>query len=171
MKKYIFKVIVIFSFLLFVTSAAVLAADESVSASYRNLETYDYQYVLQKYSEQGGSDPADVKAGEENGSNETVFTFHEDGWYIARFTVQVWDKQKEEFIWKYSDSRAKGQKATLSIDNNKYEVNRVGSQIWFSDYFIGKNIENGNLFAANKEKADEKDKRNNRESGWISRAA
>ena len=68
---------------------------------------------------------------ESTSENAAKFTFHQDGWYIARLEVQVWDKKAEDFIWIYSDSCAKGQKTTVTIDPDKYEVNRVGYQIWF----------------------------------------
>ena len=76
---------------------------------------------------------SDSETDEENqeNSNMMTFKFQQDGWYIARLEVQVWDKAAQDFIWMYSDSRAKGQKTTLSIDPDKYEVNRVGYQIWF----------------------------------------
>ena len=63
--------------------------------------------------------------------NTTKLTFHEDGWYVARLEVELWDKEKQSYEWIYSDSRAKGQKTTVSIDTDKYEINRVGYQIWF----------------------------------------
>ena len=45
--------------------------------------------------------------------------------------VQVWDKSAQDYKWIYSDSRAKGQKTALSIDTDRYEITRVGYQIWF----------------------------------------
>ena len=63
--------------------------------------------------------------------NITKLTFHEDGWYVARLEVELWDKEKQSYEWIYSDSRAKGQKTTVSIDTDQYEINRVGYQIWF----------------------------------------
>lgn len=73
--------------------------------------------------------PSDTAPQGENGSR--TLTFHQDGWYVARLEVEVWDKEKQDFVWLYSDSRAKGQKTVLSIDTNKYEISRVGYQIWF----------------------------------------
>ena len=73
--------------------------------------------------------PSDTAPQDENGSR--TLTFHQDGWYVARLEVEVWDKEKQDFVWLYSDSRAKGQKTVLSIDTNKYEISRVGYQIWF----------------------------------------
>nr|AHF25280.1 surface protein pspA precursor [uncultured bacterium Contig178] len=67
----------------------------------------------------------------ENEEGSSSFTFHQDGWYVARLEVQVWDKNKEDYVWMYSDSCAKGQKTVLKIDTEKYEINRVGYQIWF----------------------------------------
>ena len=71
------------------------------------------------------------KLGEPENTNGTTFTFQQDGWYIARLEVQVWDKSKQGFTWFYSDSCARGQKTTLTIDTGRYEINRVGYQIWF----------------------------------------
>lgn len=62
---------------------------------------------------------------------KTTLTFIENGWYIARMEVEVWDKQKQTYTWRYSDSCAKGQTKKLSIDTSRYEINRVGYQIWF----------------------------------------
>ena len=62
---------------------------------------------------------------------KTTFTFIQKGWYVARLEVQVWDKQKQDLVWRYSDSCAIGQTKKLSIDTNRYEINRVGYQIWF----------------------------------------
>jgi len=74
----------------------------------------------------------DIPSAEEpTAENIVKFTFHQDGWYIARMEVEVWDKEKQDYKWIYSDSRAIGQKTTLSIDADKYEINRVGYQIWF----------------------------------------
>lgn len=74
----------------------------------------------------------DIPAGgEPTALNETKLTFHEDGWYVARMEVELWDKDEQKYTWLYSDSRAKGQKTTLTIDTDKYEINRVGYQIWF----------------------------------------
>ena len=66
-----------------------------------------------------------------NSGDEITFTFHQNGWYVARLEIQVWDKAKQEFTWIYSESRAINQTANLKIDTSKYEVNRVGYQIWF----------------------------------------
>jgi hypothetical protein len=71
------------------------------------------------------------KLGESENTNGTTFTFQQDGWYIARLEVQVWDKSKQDFTWFYSDSCARGQKTKLTIDTSRYEINRVGYQIWF----------------------------------------
>ena len=71
------------------------------------------------------------KLGEPENTNGTTFTFQQDGWYIARLEVQVWDKSKQDFTWFYSDSCARGQKTSLTIDTSRYEINRVGYQIWF----------------------------------------
>ena len=75
----------------------------------------------------------DSESDEENqdDSNTVTLTFHQDGWYVARLEVQVWDKTIQDFKWIYSDSRSRGQKTTLSIDENRYEIYRVGYQIWF----------------------------------------
>ena len=62
---------------------------------------------------------------------KTTFTFIQKGWYVARLEVEVWDKQKQNFAWRYSDSCAIGQTKKLSIDTSRYEINRVGYQIWF----------------------------------------
>ena len=62
---------------------------------------------------------------------KTTFTFIQKGWYVARLEVEVWDKQKQKFVWRYSDSCAIGQTKELSIDTSRYEINRVGYQIWF----------------------------------------
>jgi len=66
----------------------------------------------------------------EPAENSTSFTFHQDGWYIARLAVKVWDKEKQDYKWIYSVSRAKGQKTTVSIDPDKYKIHQVGYQIW-----------------------------------------
>ena len=71
------------------------------------------------------------KLDELDNTNGTKFTFQQDGWYIARLEVQVWDKSKQDFTWFYSDSCARGQKTSLTIDTSRYEINRVGYQIWF----------------------------------------
>ena len=71
------------------------------------------------------------KLDELDNTNGTTFTFQQDGWYIARLEVQVWDKSKQDFTWFYSDSCARGQKTSLTIDTSRYEINRVGYQIWF----------------------------------------
>ena len=71
------------------------------------------------------------KLGEPENTNGTTFTFQQDGWYIARLEVQVWDMSKQDFTWFYSDSCARGQKTKLTIDTSRYEINRVGYQIWF----------------------------------------
>ena len=41
-------------------------------------------------------------------NSNTTFTFHQDGWYVARLEVEVWDKEKQDYIWIYSDSCANG---------------------------------------------------------------
>ena len=64
-------------------------------------------------------------------SNAETLTFHQDGWYVARMEVQVWDKSAQDYKWIYSDSRAKGQKTAISIDTDRYEITRVGYQLWF----------------------------------------
>ena len=66
-----------------------------------------------------------------NSGNTTTLTFHQKGWYVARLYVQVYDKQKESYTEIYSNSRAIDQTATVSINNDKYEISRVGYQIWF----------------------------------------
>ena len=76
-------------------------------------------------------DPGDTDTITPVKDGETSLTFHQDGWYVARLEVQVWDKKKEDYVWKYSDSCAKGQKTVLTIDTERYEINRVGYQIWF----------------------------------------
>ena len=78
-----------------------------------------------------GEESKSPKVGDPENENKLVFTFHQDGWYVARLEVQVLDKDKQDYIWIYSDSLAKGQKTTVTIDTTKYEVNRVGYQIWF----------------------------------------
>ena len=78
--------------------------------------------------------PGTVSASDEENqdpSTAMTLTFRQDGWYVARLAVQVWDKVSEDFKWMYSDSRSRGQKTTLSIDTDRYEINRVGYQIWF----------------------------------------
>ena len=85
-----------------------------------------------------------VKAPSENQGEETGaapimeeatwivhFTFIQDAYYAARLVVELWDYNKQKYIWVYSESRAKGQKAKLSFDMNDYEICRVGYQIWF----------------------------------------
>ena len=76
-----------------------------------------------------GSEPSDPDVVAENGT--TTLTFHQDGWYVARLEVQVWDKSKQDFVWIYSDSCAKGGDTDVKINTDKYEINRVGYQIWF----------------------------------------
>jgi len=63
--------------------------------------------------------------------NEILLTFIQDGWYVARLEVEVWNKTDEEYKWIYSDSCAKGEKKTLKINKDAYEIARVGYQIWF----------------------------------------
>ncbi len=72
-----------------------------------------------------------TRASEVHARNEIKLTFHQDGWYVARMEVQLREKATEKYVWFYSDSRAKGQKTTVTIDADKYEINRVGYQIWF----------------------------------------
>ena len=60
-----------------------------------------------------------------------TLTFHQKGWYVARLYVQVWDKNKKSFVEFYSDSRAINQTGKVTIDTDRYEINRVGYQIWF----------------------------------------
>ena len=74
---------------------------------------------------------SDSDNGNSDVSNAETLTFHQDGWYVARMEVQVWDKSAQDYKWIYSDSRAKGQKTALSIDTDRYEITRVGYQIWF----------------------------------------
>ena len=69
--------------------------------------------------------------GEADNKNGVTLTFQQDGWYVARLEVQVYDKSKKELKWIYSDSCTKGQKTTITIDKSRYEMNRVGYQIWF----------------------------------------
>ena len=76
-----------------------------------------------------GSEPSDPD--EEAEEATTTLAFHQNGWYVARLEVQVWDKSKEDFVWVYSDSCARGNAAKVKIDTDKYEINRVGYQIWF----------------------------------------
>jgi len=64
-------------------------------------------------------------------ANSIKLTFHQDGWYVARLAVQLYDKTEHTLKWVYSSSRAKGQEATVSVDADKYEINRIGYQIWF----------------------------------------
>ena len=75
------------------------------------------------------SDPAELSPAQD--SDTVQLTFHEDGWYVARLEVELWDIKNQSYKWIYSDSRAKGQKTTLTIDTTLYEINRVGYQIWF----------------------------------------
>ncbi|MBR3243400.1 MAG: hypothetical protein IKF90_12005 [Parasporobacterium sp.] len=53
------------------------------------------------------------------------------GWYVARLEVEVWDNEAREYKWLYSDSCDIGQHTTLKVDSDKYEIDRVGYQIWF----------------------------------------
>ena len=96
-------------------SSAVAKPDQSIDASWESM----FGGIM---ADENGTVAAE---------NSTEFTFHQDGWYIARLEIQVWDKEKQDFRWIYSDSRAKGQKTTVHIDPKRYEVNRVGYQIWF----------------------------------------
>ena len=75
------------------------------------------------------SEPSDIDDVAENGT--TTLTFHQEGWYVARLEVQVWDKSKQDFVWIYSDSCAKGEDTDVKINTDMYEINRVGYQIWF----------------------------------------
>ena len=76
-----------------------------------------------------GTEPVDPVVEDEEGT--TTLKFHQDGWYVARLEVQVWDKSKEDFVWIYSDSCAKGENKNVKIDTDRYEIHRVGYQIWF----------------------------------------
>lgn len=67
--------------------------------------------------------------GEENGSTNLVF--HQDGWYVARLEAQLYNKQTQEYSWIHSDSCAKGEKATVKIETNTYDIARIGFQIWY----------------------------------------
>ena len=98
----------------------------------------DQKYYVDSNGQWDGSTGSAVSetntaaAAAEPASNKSItFTFHQNGWYVARLEVEVWDKAKQDFKWIYSDSKSRDGKATLSIDTNKYEVNRVGYQIWF----------------------------------------
>ena len=62
--------------------------------------------------------------------NGLKLTFHQDGWYVARLSCQIQDQRTGDLKWIYSDSCAKGQKATLTIAQ-EYEIARIGYQIWF----------------------------------------
>ena len=75
------------------------------------------------------AEPMDTIPAGTNGTTE--FTFYQEGWYVARLEVEVWDEAKQEYLWLYSDSRAKGQSTTMKIDTEKYDITRVGYQIWF----------------------------------------
>jgi len=103
---------------------------------------YSNAYIDQKYfldengrwdgvtiTEIPGIEDMDLPPQGDNGS--VTFTFKQNGWYVARLEVQVWDNQKKAYTWIYSDSCAIGQMARLSIDTEKYEIHRVGYQIWF----------------------------------------
>lgn len=74
---------------------------------------------------------APAVVGAEDALYTTTLTFHEDGWYVARMEVQLYDNDTHDLTWVYTDSCAKGQKASLKIDRVKYDINRVGYQIWF----------------------------------------
>jgi hypothetical protein len=73
---------------------------------------------------------AAVAAAEPASNKSITFTFHQNGWYVARLEVQIFDEAKQEFKWIYSDSCARGQKTTVTL-NNSDDINRVGYQIWF----------------------------------------
>ncbi len=102
---------------------------------------YSNAYIDKKYfvDENGAWDGKtitsipDAAPSESGGSQNgvTTITFHQDGWYVARLEVQVWDKQKQDYVWLFSDSGAKGQTRKLVIDTVKYDITRVGYQIWF----------------------------------------
>ncbi|MCR5302574.1 MAG: hypothetical protein K6E49_09080 [Lachnospiraceae bacterium] len=72
-----------------------------------------------------------VGIGAPDSGNTIKLVFHEKGWYVARLEVEIWDKQTKTYSWVYSDSCAIGQDATVSVDTDKYEISRVGYQIWF----------------------------------------
>ena len=81
-----------------------------------------------------GSDPDAPGSGQntEPGSNNgLVLTFRQDGWYVARLEIQLYDKKNHSLKWIYSKERAIGQRTTVTIDTDHYEINRVGYQIWF----------------------------------------
>ena len=58
-------------------------------------------------------------------------TFNQDGWYVARLEVQVYDKQTREYSYLYSDSCAINEKAKVTVDTDKYDIARIGFQIWY----------------------------------------
>ena len=68
-----------------------------------------------------------------NGLAEKVaFTFKQEGWYVARFVAELYDRQNGSFSMVYSDSCAIGEKARLIVDTEmgRYKISRVGYQIW-----------------------------------------
>ena len=73
----------------------------------------------------GPESPADPPAG-----GLRRFCFHQNGWYIARFAAEVRDKENQNYSWLFSDACSRGQKAVLIIDTDKYEITRVGYQVW-----------------------------------------
>ena len=77
------------------------------------------------------NDPTKYHVGGGTNASTTKLTFCQNGWYVARLEVQVWDKAKQSFEWVYSDSKCKGGVATMNIDNSKYEISRVGFQVWY----------------------------------------
>lgn len=78
-----------------------------------------------------GKTAEETEAETETAFNIVKLTFYEEGWYVARMEVQLYDKTDHTLKWIYTESRAKGQKATVTIDADRYEINRVGYQIWF----------------------------------------
>ena len=68
---------------------------------------------------------------EQETNGVVTFDFYQKGWYVARLEVKGVDKEKGQYTCLYTDSCAIGQHATLKVDTNKFDIDRVGYQIWF----------------------------------------
>ena len=69
--------------------------------------------------------------GSQESAGELKFTFIQNGWYVARLFLKLWDYVYEGPVTVYSDSCAIGQTTSFTVDTDRYEVQMVGYDIWF----------------------------------------
>ena len=114
---------------------------------YNNMYT-DEGYFLDENGQWDGLNPDEIPdapdPATEGNSEEPVswnfnkiitFTLEQNGWYVARLAIQVNDWKTGEEKWIYTDSCAKGETATVSIDftpsdTHEPQVNDIRFEIW-----------------------------------------